>query len=472
MTLSTSIDEVVANGACIGCGGCSTATDGRIPVVLGTRGQYVADLTGVSDADRAIGSRVCPFADESQNEDEISTDLYPELPHDGRIGRHDTSFAGRVLNDGAVEKSSSGGLTTWLLTKLLESDSVDGVIHVGDTDNPLFGYVVSRSVDDLRAARKSKYYPASFAEAVRSVKGDGLRYAFVGIPCAVRSIRLVMKDDAELAGQVRYAIGILCGHLKSTAYAESFAWQLGVEPANIETVDFRIKNRELTSRQYEFGVQDKRDHQWRATQTLDLVGGSWGHAVFQPEACNYCDDVFAETADVVIGDAWLSKYEIDWRGTNVVVTRTPELSAIFARGHGDGEIMHDDLDVESTARTQAGNFRHRRDGLAVRLADDDAAGRWHPKKRVQPGYPVPPERVELIRERRALSAMSHDAFARAKAAGDLSVYLDAVLPLIDKYQSGTRMSFVVRVRNKLKRESWKLLGRARALVQRRSRGAE
>ncbi len=457
----STIDDVVRNGVCIGCGGCSVATDGRIPVTLGSRGQYVADLSSATVEDKAAGSKVCPFADESENEDQIGSKLFPSLEHDSRIGYYDSTFAGRIEEDEEVEKSSSGGLTTWLLHKLLESGEVDGVIHVGEVEGPLFGYVVSRSVKDLEAARKSKYYPASFGEVLRGIRGDGKTYAFVGIPCAIRSLRLIGESDPQLASQVRYAIGILCGHLKSAAYAESFAWQLGVAPHDIDTVDFRIKDRSLTSRQYAFGVKDKRDGQWKSAQTLSLVGGSWGHAVFQPDACNYCDDVFAETADVVIGDAWLAKYEIDWRGTNVVVTRRDELSQIFKAGQESSEISREELDIDSVARTQAGNFRHRRDGLAVRLADDDAAGRWHPRKRVAPGYPVSEERVQLIRERRNLSHVSHEAFAEAKAQNDLQVYINAVLPLIRQYQSGTRMTFATRVRNKLKREAWKLVAKIR-----------
>ncbi|WP_354003125.1 Coenzyme F420 hydrogenase/dehydrogenase, beta subunit C-terminal domain [Alteromonas mediterranea] len=28
----------------------------------------------------------------------------------------------------------------------------------------------------------------------------------------------------------------------------------------------------------------------------------WRYAFFQPNACNYCDDISAETADIVFGD--------------------------------------------------------------------------------------------------------------------------------------------------------------------------
>ncbi|MGD8194338.1 Coenzyme F420 hydrogenase/dehydrogenase, beta subunit C-terminal domain [Herbiconiux sp. P18] len=455
----TTIDQVVASGTCVGCGGCGVATGGRIPVTLTTRGIYQANLDGVSEADRAIGSRVCPFADESKNEDEVAAEvLDPALPHDDRIGKYRGMYAGRISDDTKIPGSSSGGITSWILTKLLEKGHVDGVIHVGSTETPMFGYVVSRSVDEVMGRRKSQYHPASFAETLRSVRGDGLRYAFVGVPCAIKSARHVSAEDEVLAEQLKFFVGIVCGHLKSTAYAESFAWQVGVPPTDLETVDFRIKNPALTSRQYSFGAKSKSTGEWKEAETLSLVGGNWGHAVFQLDACNYCDDIFAETADVVIGDAWLSKYEIDWRGTNVVITRNAIIDGILAEGVSDGNVGLDNLDTDSVAKTQAGNFRHRREGLAVRLADDDKAGHWHPTKRVAPGYShVTQERVQLIRNRRELSAESHEIYARAKEANDLGVYLNAIRPLIQSYQQETKMSFRIRLRNKAQREFWKLV---------------
>lgn len=451
---------MVQNNICVGCGACGAATGGRIPITLRPRGYYQADLTNASDQDLAIGSRACPFANESPNEDEVASEFYADLPSDARIGRYRSLFAGRISDDSAIPFSSSGGLTTWTLAQLLERKLVDGVIHVSNLDQPMFGYSVSRTREELLQGRKSKYYPATFDETLRSIRGDSARYAFVGIPCAIKAARHVAAEDEVLREQLAFFVGIVCGHLKTQGYAESFAWQLGIEPERLDTVDFRIKDPQLTSRQYSFGARAVDSDEWVEAQTLSLVGGSWGHAVFQLNACNYCDDVFAETADVVFGDAWLSKYEIDWRGTNVVLTRNETIDAILREGAANGEFSRDELDPDAVARTQAGNYRHRRDGLAVRLADDEKAGRWSPVKRVEPGYDhVTPERVELIRQRRVLSEASQDAFEEAKAAGDLQVYLNAVQPLIAAYQNETKMSFSVRLRNKLQREFWKLVKR-------------
>ncbi len=454
------IVNVVERNMCVGCGACGVATDGRIPVTIRPRGYYEADLTGASEADLAIGSRVCPFANESPNENEVADPIFGDLPHDDRIGHYRSLFAGRITDDAEIPRSSSGGLTNWTLSQLLERGLVDGVIHVGDLDQPMFGYVVSTNPQDLRNGRKSKYHPASFDEVLRSIRGNSKRYAFVGIPCAIKAARHVASEDSVLGEQIAYFVGIVCGHLKTTAYPESFAWQLGIEPSDLDTVDFRIKDPELTSRQYKFGARAKSTGEWKEAQTLSLVGGSWGHAVFQLNACNYCDDVFAEAADVVFGDAWLSKYEIDWRGTNVVVTRNEVIDDILREGARAGAISRDDLDPDSVARTQAGNYRHRRDGLAVRLADDEAAGEWTPIKRVHPGYDhVTPDRVDLIRKRRQISEVSQIAFEQAKESNDLQVYMNAIKPLIGAYQNETKMSFPIRVRNKLQRESWKLLRR-------------
>lgn len=50
------IEEVVRRGMCIGCGACSAATGGAIPIKLGTHRLYQADLRGVQEADRRLGS--------------------------------------------------------------------------------------------------------------------------------------------------------------------------------------------------------------------------------------------------------------------------------------------------------------------------------------------------------------------------------------------------------------------------------
>lgn len=458
--MSTSIEQVVDRGMCVGCGACGAATNGNIKVTFTSIGMYQADLHGTSQEDRRLGSTVCPFARESADEDAIAKRVFPkELNYDERIGRYSNTFTARLNDDQRLLGSSSGGMTSWLINELLNRNEVDGVIHVGSTGGtPLFGYRVSYTVDEVTNNRKSMYHSTSFDEVVKSIRGDGLKYAFVGVPCYVRAARLAAATDSALEAQLKYFIGLVCGHMKGSGYAESLAWQKGVPPEEIKEVDFRIKDPNEGSRGYKFGVKGEDDEEFRVDSPRDLVGGNWGHSVFQPEACNFCDDIYAETADVALGDAWLPKFESDWRGANVVVSRSATIDQIVAEGAQSGEVVREDLDVDSVARAQAGNFRHRRLGLAVRLADDIASGEWVPIKRVRPGYGgVSKRRVSVIRERRRLSQRSFILFLEAKRKKDLDHYLEGVRPLIASYDKWSRPSYLQRAIGKGKRIGWQLL---------------
>jgi hypothetical protein len=137
-------------------------------------------------------------------------------------------------------------------------------------------------------------------------------------------------------------------------------------------------------------------------------------------ACDFCDDVTGETADVAVGDAWLPGYVDDSAGTNVVVARHPVLQALIEDGVTARALRLDRIEADEVARSQDGGLRHRREGLAYRLALTDAAGRWRPRKRVAPDAAALGHRGRrIMRLRERLAHESHGAFAAARASGEL-----------------------------------------------------
>jgi len=433
--MAHTIGDVVEQGMCVGCGGCSIRTGGAIPVRIGRYGVYQADLSSATAAQIEVANRVCPFADGSKDEDRLAEERYGHLPSDPRLGRYLSIHAGRIRDEHRLIGSSSGGLTSWFLGELLDRGLVDGVVHVGrGSSDAMFGYTISRSSDALLESRKSMYSSTTLDEVVREVRGDGRTYAVVGVPCFITAMRHLEDEDPVLRRQFTWHVGLVCGHLKSQFFAESLAWQAGVRPEDLESIDFRVKNPARRSYSYDYEVR-ARGRKPRLRRTQSAIDGSWGYGAFQPAACNFCDDVFAETADVVFGDAWLPRYTDEWRGTNVVVTRSPDADRILAEGVDGGALLLEPLTPDNAALSQAGNFRHRRDGLRVRLADDLAAGLSVPIKRVAPGYDgISDERVALIRQRRAMSELSLRAFAQAKTTGRLADYTGPMRAAIARYR--------------------------------------
>ncbi|MEY4564771.1 MAG: hypothetical protein RLZZ618_4048 [Pseudomonadota bacterium] len=462
--------EVISSQTCVGCGACAAVTP-SISMQRTELGRMVPILASPSAPELARASSVCPFSSHAKDETAIATEWFSDLPKfDPRVGRYLGLHAGRILDDAEILGSSSGGLTTWLCKRLLETGAVDGVVHLGEGSlheqgGDLFEFRISRSVAELRQRRKSQYYSASVEQALKHIQGDGKRYAVIGVPCYIKAVRLLMGQDEALRAQLVLTMGLVCGHMKSAAFAEMMAWQVGVPPEQLKAVDFRQKSPGKTASEYNFAAvakelgSDEADRQKQlqhdplathhVAKSSHMVGGNWGHAMFQLRACDFCDDIFAETADVVFGDAWIAPYSNDWRGTNVVVNRHPLVAKLFQEGHAAGQLMFDDISVAALAETQAGNFRHRWDGLSVRLQDAVRAGRWVPRKRIQPGSRrVTAQRVRIVRLREQMAAASHGAFLAARREHSLQRFFDEMNPLIAQMDTLARPSLWSRVQRK------------------------
>ncbi|WP_447529193.1 Coenzyme F420 hydrogenase/dehydrogenase, beta subunit C-terminal domain [Vreelandella sp. TE19] len=436
------IKDVLKKNICIGCGACSIITNGKVGIEKSRHGIYTANLSDINKLDEtnlAAANSVCPFSDLSENEDKLGAPQLDSknLPYEPVIGNYHAAFAGRQADDKHVMGSSSGGLTSWVVTELFDKNKIDAVIHVGASEKSkdLFDYCISYSAEQVRDKRKSFYYSTTMSEVFDKVRENiDIRYAIIGVPCFIKSVRLLAQNDAELKSCIKYFLGLVCGHMKSAFFAQSMAWQAGAMPEELQSIDFRVKIPNKRASRYNL-IATSTDLKHVSKPTSSLMGGNWGHAFFQPNACNYCDDVFAETADIVFGDAWLPRYINDWRGTNIVVSRNPELTELLKSGNELGKLNLDDLSIADALKSQAGGIRHRRIGLSSRLADDAFYNIKAPIKRVSADYERSNDmRGELVRQRKKMSRLSLETFRSALETSDLKLFTGPMQREIDIYK--------------------------------------
>ncbi|MDB5623108.1 MAG: putative oxidoreductase, partial [Devosia sp.] len=318
-----------------------------------------------------------------------------------------------------------GGMVSWVAAELLRQGLVDGVAHVApespQNGNGFFRYRVSRDLDGLRAGAKSRYYPVDMAEVIREIRAVPGRYAVVGIPCFIKAVNLLREEDPILKERIVFVLGLFCGHMKSARMIESFAWQMGAEWSQVEKVEYRLKNPERPANWYTAQLT-QRDGGVRTQDWWHLVDGDWGSGFFMNSACNWCDDVVAETADIAFGDAWLEPYSSDGRGTNVVIVRSPLVHRLVQNAMGEGRLDLKPVDHEFVVQTQAAGFRQRREGLAYRLSWPKRGVR--PKKRVAPSRRGIAARRKLIYLMRyGISAWSHRMAWLAKRVGQPRLFI-------------------------------------------------
>jgi coenzyme F420-reducing hydrogenase beta subunit len=383
---------------------------------------------------------ICPFSPHARDEDTIAAERFPAARFaDPRVGRFETAWVGHAEQEGFRADGSSGGMVTWVAAELLVRGLVDGVAHVGPADPARegrhFAYRISRSLAEVRQGAKSRYYPIELSGVLDTIREQPGRYAIVGVPCFIKAVHLARAADPVLAERIVFTLGLYCGHMKSAAMIDSFALQMGVEPGAVQAVDFRLKNPDRPANWYRTQLRlaggGAAEQDW-----WHLVEGDWGSGFFQNSACNFCDDVVAETADISFGDAWVEPYSSDGRGTNVVVVRSPELLALVEDGIAEQRLALTEVDAEFVVETQAAGFRQRREGLAYRLAR--RRGGLMPRKRVVPAAgELPLRRRAVYAMRAAISAFSHRAFRFARFMRAPRVYFAAGRQLLKLYQALT-----------------------------------
>ncbi|NNF04300.1 MAG: hypothetical protein HKN17_07520, partial [Rhodothermales bacterium] len=270
----------------------------------------------------------------------------------------------------------------------------------------------------------------------------------------VKAVRLLCDREALYQERIRFCIGLICGHLKSTAYAEMIAWQLGVEPGDLASINFRHKIPGATAKQKGVEVRAKRDGSRVRSPELaeNLFGTDYNLGLFQYKACDYCDDVVGETADISVGDAWLPEYIPDGQGTSLLITRNRQFQQLIDNAVSEGRVTVEPLSVDQVVASQRGGFRQRREGLAYRLSEARREGRWTPEKRVKASrWRLSRRRREIYSMRVRLWETSHELFREAVHRNDFAYFRSEMGEMIQDYAALYKLPWLRRIRRGLMR---------------------
>lgn len=413
------VSATVVQGLCIGCGVCAGICP-RENLVMGwsSYGTYEP-----SDSDKCASGcdlclKICPFQDHEDNEDTIASRLFggqPGIRCDSQLGYFLQNWVGYVERGDYRLSGASGGVATWFLDKLLDSGYVDQVICVTQTPDPnrLFRFECFDSSEGVRRSSKSAYYPVEMSEVVREIVRTNARYACIGLPCFVKALRLAEQRIPTLSERIVIHAGLVCGQLKSRYFAEILARRAGLDAQFLKSVSFREKDLNSSAAELLFEASDGQKIGRLAWSTG--YGEVWTTGQLKIRACTFCDDVFAETADVVFMDAWLPKYIQDGRGTSIVVARSESAARVLDKGVKSGELTMCPITVSEVAVSQADVIYEKRRALAWRLWLADRIGQPHPKKRVSSSKPGLIH-LWLLRAQEAVRIASYQAIAAQRAA--------------------------------------------------------
>ena len=364
-------DLVVNNDICVGCGLCTFRCRSKaIEMQWNEYGFLIPVLTGTCNASGNCIT-VFPFNPYPKAEVRTETELAEVCLKEAssthpKIGKYNGLYAGYAPEFRIT--SSSGGLATYILTELLERGIADHVFSVKESGNEgtHYAYAVSSNKEELLAGSKTRYFPVTLSSVFSEIEKLNGKVAIVGIGCFIKAIRLAQVADPSLKEKITFLTGIICGGMKSRFFTEYLAEKSGVPKDQYCKPEFRIKDPHSTASDYSFGCHNKKGTDQK-TIKMNTVSDMWGTGFFKNNACDFCDDVTTELADISLGDAWLNPYAADGRGTNVIVTRSPLARLLIEEGIRSGKLKVEELQLSRFLASQEGSFSHRHSGLPFRI---------------------------------------------------------------------------------------------------------
>lgn len=426
---------IVEHDLCIGCGVCSGMCPiDVLPMEFNILGEYTPnEIPGCLDK-CTFCIDVCPFIDTNDNEDVLSEFLYAKntrSKHTVETGYYLNTYMTFNLNDKDRLQGASGGVTTWLLKTLYESGLVDNIVCVGnnkDTEK-LFDYEIYNDLAFLEKSPGSVYYPLELSSAINHILKTPAKYVITGLPCFIKSIRLAQQQSKKLRERIKFTIALTCGQMKSKYYTEHLASLSGAD-GDSKKVHYRGKNQQEKASNFYFTSIDM-SNKLNKLYWSEGPNVVWNNRWYTPTACDYCDDVFGETADISVMDAWLPEYTTDAKGTSLIITRNTVIDEIISKAIEEKNLGGGKIDIGKVIQSQQGVLDVKREKLSYRLYMAKEEGLKVPKKRVMPSSKLNffvKKEVELKRE------MQRESKRLVKDAGkvDIKKLNEVMTPLVEK----------------------------------------
>ncbi|WP_454910974.1 Coenzyme F420 hydrogenase/dehydrogenase, beta subunit C-terminal domain [Stutzerimonas chloritidismutans] len=364
--MKASLNRVLNNDLCSGCGMCSSvADDDAIKMRLSGDGYHRPVLNSqyqnkpVANAQTSAAfAKSCPA---------LNLDIRPYKSENYHPiwGEILDTLKGYAADNEIRQAGSSGGVISALAQYCLENKLVDGVIQIqASQSDPLENVAtISRSRQNVIASSGSRYAPASPGEALKWVAMSTEKYLFIGKPCDVAAVRQMQQHNPRLKENIPYIVSFMCAGTPSLQGTEQVLDKLEVKRSDVTAFRYRGDGWPgLTKATLKNG--DER------TMTYN---DSWGKVLNRhlQTRCKICPDGIGEFADIVCADGWegdekgYPSFE-EREGNSLILVRTAKGRELFRNAEAAGVVKAEAFDTGSIFSIQPFQY-YRRTTILPRL---------------------------------------------------------------------------------------------------------
>lgn len=282
-----------------------------------------------------------------------------------------------------LKNSSSGGLITAMIQKLLQNEQYKVAFLVADYNyenqiktNPFY------EGDNLQKSQQSRYLPVSQEKAIDYIiKNPTEKVIFVGTSCAVHGLCNVLKAAGRCRDNI-LIVGLFCDQIMTYSIYE-YMRELKTWNSPVKALHFR----------------DKRAGGWPGNIRIEFENGTHVHIsarermlvkdFCRQKRCLYCMDKLNAEADLSVGDNYTKKND-SIEGSNSLIIRTETGRQIW-------KYCMEEFWVASSDYQEIKKSQHVEKKLENQMINNLIFARRHGGRKVEYGVPYDLETFKLSR---------------------------------------------------------------------------
>jgi coenzyme F420 hydrogenase subunit beta len=291
------LEQIVENGLCIGCGLCrSIAGPERVDLVMTPEGrERPVARQALSASTLARINAICPGTRIGGADPAACTDT---AVHDTIWGSAERLSIGYATDPVVRYRGSTGGVLTALGQFLLASGRVRFILHVGASRSAPMRSERRLSFDaaSVLEGAGSRYGPAAPLLDFSEILDRGEAFALIAKPCDVTAARNLAQVDPRVARYMRYALTFVCGGVSDLRKSEEVLERFNRRESELVLFRYRGHGNPGPTR-----LETRDGGAFELTyQQLWEDESKW---MIQPR-CQICPDAIGQGADIAASDIW------------------------------------------------------------------------------------------------------------------------------------------------------------------------
>ena len=375
MKKNSSINYIVSNNLCTGCGLCQDICPQGAIKFYKHKGRNIPFITKSlckNDEGCSMCYRVCPG--KGINLREISKQFFKreKFNFDYYLGYYLNTYEGYSNNFEIRYHSSSGGVLTHFLIFLLDKKIIDGaVITRFKSESPLEPEtIIARTREEIILGKGSKYCPVSLngiSSKLKKLKG---KYIVVGLPCHIHGFRKYEKIDLKFKKKILGYFSIYCSSTRTYYGTEYLLSYYKINTKDLNYFAYRddgcLGFMKAITKDKEIKIPYKEYY-------------SKMRSYFKPKRCLLCVDHYGDLADLSFGDLQIGKYKEEKREINSIISRNQYFDELLNQAKDEGVISINYVDKTMVNNSQKTMLIHKRKLASLNLYLDEKIGKIVPK---------------------------------------------------------------------------------------------